>query len=103
MSEPHDDLWDLYEFLIRRLDEQIRIAEETGDEAARASAQGSRRILTGMGRDLVDRPWGRPEVSRFLLRAASRYRRHPEFRQAWVWETAATTSSQPPSRSPGYE
>lgn len=80
----HDDaLWELYEFVVRRLDERIRLAEEAGDKAAHDFALGSRRIMVRIGQDLTERPWGHPEMSRFLLRAASRYRRHPEFQQRW--------------------
>lgn len=82
MIEDLEAVRELHEFVSRRLQERVRLAEEAEDEAARGFLVGSCEIVARMGEDIAARPWALGEVSNYLLRAAVRYRRHPEF-QAW--------------------
>lgn len=71
------------DFVISRVEERVRSAEQAGDEGARSFALGSRRLVQQMRRDFVERPWARREVSNYVLRSAWLYREHPEFRSWW--------------------
>lgn len=71
-------------FLARRIDEEIRRADEAGDKAALAFARGSRELLDDVTRDIDARPWARSEVANYLIRSARLHREHPDFPHWWA-------------------
>jgi hypothetical protein len=71
------------DFVARRLDEEIRSADEAGDKPALSFALGSRELLAEVARDVDARPWARREVANYLFRAARLYRGHPDFQHWW--------------------
>jgi hypothetical protein len=76
-------LLELSAFLERRLDEELLITDDIGDEAAHSFAKTSRRLVSEMRRDIDQRPWARDEVGNCLFRAARAYRTHVEYQTWW--------------------
>ncbi len=76
-------LHELGDFVARRIDDELRRADESGDRAALSRARASRDLLTTMRRDLDERPWAHREIGNYLLRAARIRSDHPEFRFWW--------------------
>lgn len=75
--------FEICDFIMRRLEERVTRAEQTGDNHARSFAKTSREIVKQMRLDLVERPWAHYEVENFLLRTAKQYRAHPEYQSWW--------------------
>ena len=76
-------LHDIGQFVMARIDDEVRRADEAGDKPALSYALGSRDVVAAIRRDIDARPWARDEVSRYLLRTARLHRRHPEYREWW--------------------
>jgi hypothetical protein len=76
-------LRELGTFVVHRIDEDARAAEQTGDDRARSYAQWRRDLFTQLRRDVDERPWAHAEVGNFLRREAQLYRDHPDFREWW--------------------
>lgn len=83
MNDRDEVLRELHRFVLARLDDRIKLAEDADDELGRTFAVTSRRIVVQLGQDFSGRPWAHDEVENFLLRSARRYRRHPDFSPRW--------------------
>lgn len=84
MGERGEALRALHDFVLARLEDRVRLAEEAGDSLDRSFALASREFLLALGHDISARPWTHDELERFLLRSARRYRRHPDFHENWA-------------------
>lgn len=84
MLDNRELLLEVSGFVERRLEEEICLAEDSGDNAACSFALVSRRLVADMRRDIDARPWALGEIGNYLLRTARLYRPHPEFRPWWA-------------------
>jgi hypothetical protein len=76
-------LHDLGQFVAQRISDDVRAAEELGDDQAVAYAHWRRDLHASIQRDIDERPWARAEVERFLHSSARLYRDHPDYREWW--------------------
>jgi hypothetical protein len=74
---------DLGQFVAHRVGDDVRAAEELGDDQAVAYAHWRRDLYAAIQRDIDERPWARAEVENFLQGAARLYRDHPDYREWW--------------------
>jgi hypothetical protein len=77
-------LHDLGSFVERRIGEEMRAAESSGDQRAVSFTHDRLALLRRMRTDIDERPWARAEVANFLRRAARIYHEHPEYRLWWT-------------------
>ncbi len=76
-------LQELGRFVAQRINDDVRAAEELGDDQAVSYAHWRRDLHAAIQRDIDERPWARAEVENFLQRAARLYRDHPDYREWW--------------------
>jgi len=74
---------DLGQFVAHRISDDVRAAEELGDDQAVSYAHWRRDLYAAIQRDIDERPWARAEVENFLQGAARLYRDHPDYREWW--------------------
>jgi len=83
VPERHARLIEMLAFLERRLDEELVIADDIGDDLLLAFARGTTHTLRQLRRDVDERPWAHGEIERYLVRAVRVQRDHLEFRAGW--------------------
>lgn len=76
-------LGELHRFVSSRLADRLQLAVDGADGLDYGFTRTSQEFVADLGRDIVDRPWAHAEIGAFLVHSARRYRRHPDYNEAW--------------------